>query len=401
MKKTVALILCVLMLASALISCTSENGNDANRSYPLHDNDIDTTYNDNDASDIDNDENDDLLDLEFEDFCFIYDFSLAFDAFPPDTVMATYGEIVVTWEELFFSLHRAISSVLAGLGFVPEWDDIAFGDITIAEAVLDIAVNDIRSLKAIQYGALLNDVTLDPELIEGELARLVEMHGSLQELMSFAWQTSGIRNVDFFSEIIVMTHLMDQIFDDVFGSNGELLSDEDAHSALVEFNEEFFFAKHILISFSEDETEEETYERAMSIYRRLDLYAGDDIEAFFDELMFEYSEDPGLLQFPNGYLFQFFDMVFEFSLVTARIEPGTFSEPVETTHGFHIIFRRELDLDYFSFSGIVRGLLETPRYIAARALYSVMMDEWFASVSFEFTEEFYSINLGEIFIECD
>jgi len=80
-------------------------------------------------------------------------------------------------------------------------------------------------------------------------------------------------------------------------------------------------------------------ERAQAILDR--IHAGED----FDDLMFEYSQDPGLWGSPQGYTFLGHQFVPEFTDATLGLEIGEVSGLVESTHGFHIIMRIEPDLE--------------------------------------------------------
>ena len=64
----------------------------------------------------------------------------------------------------------------------------------------------------------------------------------------------------------------------------------------------------------------------------------------FDELMAEYSEDPGSETSPEGYTFKHNDgtMMQEFDDGGWALEVGQVSEPVKTSYGYHIIKRVEL-----------------------------------------------------------
>lgn len=68
-----------------------------------------------------------------------------------------------------------------------------------------------------------------------------------------------------------------------------------------------------------------------------------DPAATFDALMNEFSQDPGLANYPDGYTFSDGAMVPEFYAATKALEIGGISEPVKTEHGYHIIMRLPLD----------------------------------------------------------
>jgi len=85
--------------------------------------------------------------------------------------------------------------------------------------------------------------------------------------------------------------------------------------------------------------EDEARARANDILNR--ALAGED----FDELMFAYTEDPGIESWPGGYSFVGWQMVPEFTEGTLALEIGEVGGPVQSTHGFHIIMRIEPDPD--------------------------------------------------------
>ena len=96
-------------------------------------------------------------------------------------------------------------------------------------------------------------------------------------------------------------------------------------------------AKHIFLFAGETEEEDAAVlERAKQILARLD--AGED----FDALMQEFSEDPGLAQYPDGYTFMEGEMVPEFTEATAALQIGEYSGIVPSSSGgYHIILRIE------------------------------------------------------------
>jgi foldase protein PrsA len=98
-------------------------------------------------------------------------------------------------------------------------------------------------------------------------------------------------------------------------------------------------AKHILFSILDENNERLPDEEIAKIKKKAEgiLYRvknGED----FDELMKQYSEDPGLSTNPDGYYFgQDGQMAPEFEDAAFSLEVGEISELVETEFGFHII----------------------------------------------------------------
>lgn len=110
------------------------------------------------------------------------------------------------------------------------------------------------------------------------------------------------------------------------------------------YNKNFVRAKHILIPTVDMETGEEfnrkekqtAYSQAEKILKR--VKAGDD----FDLLVQKYSQDPGSISNPDGYVFTRGEMVKEFEETAFTLEVGEISDIVETSYGYHIIKKEEL-----------------------------------------------------------
>lgn len=107
-------------------------------------------------------------------------------------------------------------------------------------------------------------------------------------------------------------------------------------------------AKHVLILTQDMETGEayddakkaEAKQIAQGIYQK--ALKGED----FDSLVSKYSEDPGSLTNPDGYTFTDGEMVEEFQNCVDSLKVGEIGF-VESSYGYHIIKRLELNTDYF------------------------------------------------------
>ena len=133
-----------------------------------------------------------------------------------------------------------------------------------------------------------------------------------------------------------------------------------------ELNNYVYQAKHILLltvdmegtpTLQEDGTyaypslDEATIaeKRALADDLLAQLRASDDPAALFDELMNEYSEDTGLESNPDGYTATQGQMVPEFEETALALDFGEISDVVESSYGYHIILRGEVeDLDSYS-----------------------------------------------------
>ena len=123
------------------------------------------------------------------------------------------------------------------------------------------------------------------------------------------------------------------------------------------YNDKFLRAKHVLIGFVDAQgntrTDAEALALATDIANR--LKAGESI----DDLMAEYSDDPGSESNPDGYIFidssKISDVTYsnlsmaglvmteEFTQGVAALEIGGISEPVQTEYGYHVIVRLDIN----------------------------------------------------------
>ena len=122
---------------------------------------------------------------------------------------------------------------------------------------------------------------------------------------------------------------------------------EQGYDDIKAFLEEtgYMYAKHILISTVDDDRnplpEEEVAakkKQAEDILQQ--LKNSDEPLVLFDELMNEYSEDPGLAQEPDGYVFGPGEMAEAFENATKALGDNEISDLVESNYGYHIILRR-------------------------------------------------------------
>lgn len=110
------------------------------------------------------------------------------------------------------------------------------------------------------------------------------------------------------------------------------------------FKKNYRRAKHILISTRDASTNEELSEeeQAKAKTKAEELLARAQGGEDFDALVSEFSEDPGSQANPEGYVFTDDEMVKEFQDGVDSIKPGEFIL-VQTSYGYHVIQRLELD----------------------------------------------------------
>ena len=162
-------------------------------------------------------------------------------------------------------------------------------------------------------------------------------------------------------------------------------------------NSYVYQVKHILLMTIDEDTgetlDEETVAaqraQAEDILARLQAVEGEELTELFDELMNEYSEDGrdknGDLYAPDGYTAVPGDMVTEFEEASLALPIGGLSGIVESTYGFHIILRGEVeDIEDYAYNCRayhldleLEALLDAADIIRAGALADIDMNDFY------------------------
>lgn len=106
-----------------------------------------------------------------------------------------------------------------------------------------------------------------------------------------------------------------------------------------------FSVKHILLKTTDDQNQplsgdKIAEKKALADDLLAQLQSAEDMPALFDELMNQYSEDPGAVSYPDGYVFSDSDsLVGGFREAALELEEGQLSGVVETDYGYHIMLR--------------------------------------------------------------
>jgi len=378
-NKVIAIIVCIFMLVTAVVGC-SKDAKDQGAEPPGGGISAEGSHRHNEHG---------------------IDYELAFAAFAPDTIMINTGDLTVTWAELFFYLRGNINEVFAYLGGLPEWEEEIAQDSTFADFVLLNASADVLEARVIESGAAYIGVTLSEEDVQGIVEyfySLTERFGGEEEFLRLIWEEDGCSSRELFDRLVGLSRLVDAIFYELYGENGELVSDDDIIDDVA--GDEYLMAKHILRLHADDDDSDTARTEIEEIWGLLNDFEGDEFEAFFDELMFEYSEDSGLAMSPQGYLFQYGDMVREFYDAAVELDIGQFSEIVETSYGYHIIFRIPIDVDSVPSSGYITNDTRTLRERVMINIFNARLVSWRDEMEIEYTDAFESINLAEVFAPC-
>jgi len=324
----------------------------------------------------------------------------AFASFPPGTVMIRTGGRDVTWAELFVFMRSIVGSLSDYFGDDPiDWSALWDDEISCAEWALQTAVGEALVNVALAYGAKLNGVALgedDRALIRGECRNLIAEWGGEEVFLDMLWERRGYSSLGLFEDMMSFSRLGELLFAEIFGQGLELLTDDE----LAEFiaGDGFMMAKHIFLAKPENGGSIDAFDTIEDILTQLKAYGGESFETYFDELMCTYSEDVGGLDnFPHGYLFIYGDMTPYFYEAAASLEINELSGIVEGEGGYHVIYRIPINYDVIPFSIARLEDYRSLRALVADAKFGLLHDEWINAQVLEFTDEFKSISIPEMF----
>jgi len=259
-----------------------------------------------------------------------------------DFPVARVGSVEVFASDVLVNLAQAEHTLMWDYFdmFPEDWDidhDREFRDgLTFGQAVqeeaLRLATLNIFTLDyANQLGISLSSDDL--LRVDEYLDNLIWQFGGERELNEVL-RAEGFRDIAHLAELYANQILLDNIILAITSNPDDFARFEQYMPPEPE-PVELFGAKHILASFDNFENEAEAREFASDILAK--LHTGED----FTTLMWEYSQDNGLWDFPDGYSFASGDMVLEFEQATKELEMGEISGLVESNFGIHIIMRTE------------------------------------------------------------
>ena len=284
-------------------------------------------------------------------------FANALTAYAPDTLVATADGSPVYWNEYAYWLASIGSQIAAPdeNGKI-DWYAAEGSEEPLAETLLANVrdsmlqyhiLEGMAEERGIEFGAEGEEYV--ENMIQDAITGIAGEEGTEEDLAGYL--------KDYYLDMDVLRYqgkiqyLYTKLFEELFGANGEKVSDED----VAEYVEEngLMLAKHILYSVT-DETGAELDDAAKAEKKAAaekavqQLRAVTDNEALvqkFDEIMNAESEDPGLSYYPDGYVFGPGEMMEEFETGTSGLKDYEVSDPVETSAGYHVILRLPLTGD--------------------------------------------------------
>ncbi len=327
-----------------------------------------------------------------------------------DDVVFTVDGSDVTWGEFFYFLNGMTGSVVNSYNvnqMAFDWDaDV--GEGTMSEYLWLQTVET-----CVQYHVMDAHLTaLGVKLTAEDEAAMAKQHQD--EVTQYAGEGATEADFDKVLEEMYMPRsvyeyvnrvstLYSRAYDTVFGRHGELMSDEEIAGFVTDGG--YITAKHILIK-TIDETNAplegqdlaEKAARATLLLAQLEEVKSDQdaLLALFDELMTEYSEDPGTQVYPDGYTFLPGEMVEEFQLGAEALEDYEVSGLVESDFGYHIILRlpttRDSVVDYID--GVNDSTVGS--YAAADA-FGKLMESWISDADIQWAKAFDGVSAKDVF----
>jgi len=282
----------------------------------------------------------------------------------PDEIVGDVDGREVTWDEYYYWLAEMGSQAqnyiytMAMYGQSLDWDDKLSADSeqTFAEYTVEMAQDCVRQLSTLEAVAKEYDVKLtaeDEAAIAEKLRSDIDAscgEGKSEEDFN-AYLAENDLSREMYDRISRANYLFNGIFRTIYGENGADVTEEDALAYLAE--NEYLSAAHILFRTVDDSyapldeaTVAEKLKQAEAV--SAELRAIEDKEARaarFAELKEQYCEDPGKVDYPDGYVFVPGVMVEEFENAVKALADYEVSEPILSAHGYHVIMRLPLNAD--------------------------------------------------------
>lgn len=236
---------------------------------------------------------------------------------------------------------------------------------------------------------------LGVEMSEEDRAELAETFADTMEQVG--GEEAFLENLELMG---ISRETFDRITEDgvLFQKMLDLVTEEGSalYVAPEEYEGDASYADHILLGTTNQETNEPLSEEEIAQKRATaeDLLsqlqnAGDGVEELFDQLAAEYGEDPGRAA-GKGYLVTAdSSFVPEFLDAALALEPGEVSDIVESTYGYHILYRRHM----------ADVLSEQPEQVAGLAeeyLYDLLA-ETADAFELKISDEISALNLTEFY----
>jgi len=270
-----------------------------------------------------------------------------------DTVVATVGDTPITMSEFDFYL-TSVKQQLEGTELSSD-EDWQTKDINGKKAI-EVAKEQALDIAAKNAAYKMIYEKMGKTITEEDKKSIKETKDSIVS----QYEQSGGYDA-FLTQANITDEFIDMLCESMFCSE-QLYNEytagrevtEDEINAFYDENYDTYYssyrrAKHVLILTKDMDTNEEYSEekKAEAKKKADEIYARAKNGENFDSLVSQYSEDPGSQTQPEGYTFTDGEMVQEFQDCVDSLAPGEIGF-VESSYGYHIIQRLEVDKSYFN-----------------------------------------------------
>ena len=281
---------------------------------------------------------------------------LATSGLAGDTVVARAGDQDITAAQLLYWVNYGAELYLVSSGATSvndlPWDTDLGDGVTFADQMKQSALDAAAFyalLPTVAQGEGLSVTQETMTSLEDQRAQILEQLGGDETILEhYFWYQ--MLTWDQMSTMSQRSDLHLQLQELYYGPDSGNYPTDAEVLAYAQDEMGVYRAKHILL-MTIDPTTGEALDDATIAEKRAQaddllaqLRAAEDPVALFDELMNEYSEDPGLAAYPDGYTTYTGQMVPAFEEAALALKDGEISDVVynEST-GYHIIMRLPLD----------------------------------------------------------
>ncbi len=253
--------------------------------------------------------------------------------------VATVGSEVITSGEMKYAIGVVKNSLTSGMSeqaLEDFWNTLIDGvdpEDYIRENAIDLLVDmTLLAQTAKDHGITVTDDRINEYFTQNQaaLADLMKQYSVDEATLKAIYRKQMLYN-DFAQTVLAE--------DPTFNPSEEALKEY--------FQAHFYKAQHILKLTVDQETntpfaqdQKDAVRGEMETILQA-LKGGADFEA----MMLEHTEDPGVEQSPEGYVFTEGEMVPEFYEGTVALPENGISEVIESSYGYHIIKRLPLDVE--------------------------------------------------------
>ena len=281
-----------------------------------------------------------------------------FTGLDPDETVATVGDVEIPAQLYFYWLNYSFSNieyqvlVYANYGMYPEllnedgsvnWNASLDGGDPLVDIIRAQAESAVIFSSAVDALAAEHGITLDGDALAAVQAEQDDLRAQLgsEENFQAYLKVMGV-TAEGLEHIGSTSGLYNALLNAVLTEGSPLYLDPASYDDMATY------ADHILLATIDLATGEALPEDQIAAKRATaedllaQLRASDDPLTLFSQLADAYSEDTGRISNPNGYIYTPGTMVASFENAASALEPGQFSDIVESEYGFHIILRRDL-----------------------------------------------------------